>query len=87
MTGRLRRNSHPALRHHSSGSRTDIIFGSQAPAELAALLAIPRCENLEIAEQLKAHLEHVEIVVIVIDVEHFGHDVVPIAHCASFGRD
>jgi hypothetical protein len=35
--------------------------------------AKPR-ENLEIADAFKAHLEHVEVIVIVFDVEHFGHD-------------
>jgi hypothetical protein len=40
----------------------------------AALLAVLRRENLEIADPLKAHLEHVEIVVVVFDVEQFGHD-------------
>jgi hypothetical protein len=29
---------------------------------------------VEIVDSLKAHLEHVEVVVVVFDVEHFGHD-------------
>jgi hypothetical protein len=36
--------------------------------QLAALLAITGRENLEIADPLKAHLEHVEVVVVVFDV-------------------
>jgi hypothetical protein len=36
--------------------------------QLAALRAVLRRENLEIADSLKAHLEHVEVVVIVFDV-------------------
>src|SRR5215471_12150723 len=39
----------------------------------AALLAVLRCENLEAAAQFEARLEHVQIVVVVFDVEHFGH--------------
>src|SRR5262245_20644657 len=39
----------------------------------AALLAVLRCENLEAAAQLEARLEHVQVVVVVFDVEHFGH--------------
>jgi len=41
--------------------------------QLAALLAVLSRENFEIANSLKAHLKHVEVVVIVFDVEHFGH--------------
>ena len=39
-----------------------------------ALLGVLRCENLEAAAQLEARLEHVDIVVVMFDVEHFGHD-------------
>src|SRR4029434_11264264 len=39
----------------------------------AALLAVLRCENLEAAAQFEARLEHVQVVVVVFDVEHFGH--------------
>src|SRR5262249_8261578 len=42
--------------------------------QLAALLAVLRCENLEAAAQLEARLEHVQVVVVVFDVEHLGHD-------------
>src|SRR5260370_24565945 len=31
------------------------------------------CENLEVAAQLEARPEHVQVVVVVFDVEHFGH--------------
>src|SRR5262245_57752454 len=41
---------------------------------LAALLAVLRRQNLEIAEQLEPHLEHVEVVVVVFDVEDLDHD-------------
>src|SRR6516165_11237490 len=44
-----------------------------ARGQFAALLAVLSRENLEIANPVKAHLEHVEIVVVVFDVEHFGH--------------
>src|SRR5215831_1075444 len=39
----------------------------------AAFLAVLRCENLEAAAQLEARFEHVQVVVVVFDVEHFGH--------------
>src|SRR5215831_13633038 len=41
---------------------------------LAALLAVLCRQHLEIAEQLEPHLEHVDVVVVVFDVKHFGHD-------------
>jgi hypothetical protein len=51
--------------------------------------------NLEIADPLKAHLEHVEIVVVVFDVEYFGHDGISIllaarrmrSVCGMVGKD
>src|SRR6516164_11282332 len=46
------------------------VFG---PRQVATLLAVLSRENLEIAEQLKPRLEHVQVVVVVFDVEHFGH--------------
>src|SRR5712691_6307242 len=45
---------------------------------LAALLPVFRRQNLEIAEQLEAHLEHIDVVVVVFDVEHSGHDAASI---------
>jgi hypothetical protein len=42
--------------------------------QLAATLTVASCENLETTKQLKACLEHVDVVVVVFDVEHFGHD-------------
>src|SRR5437899_11387101 len=52
-------------------SRYDVrVFGQ---GQLAALLAVLRRENLEVAKQLKPRLEHVEIVAVVFDVEHFRH--------------
>src|SRR5262249_31383996 len=41
---------------------------------LAALLAVLCRQHLEIAEQLEPHLEHVDVVVVVFDVKHFGHE-------------
>src|SRR5262245_26658824 len=38
--------------------------------QLAALLAVLSCENLEIAASLKARLQHIEIIVVVFDVCH-----------------
>ena len=46
--------------------------------QLAALLAVLGRENLETADQLKARLEHVDVVVVVFDVEHPGHDAASI---------
>src|SRR5262245_8720514 len=51
-----------------------ITSGALGQCQLAALLAVLRSENFEIADLLKAHLEHIEVVVVVFDVEHFGHD-------------
>src|SRR4029453_162730 len=42
---------------------------------LAPFLAVLRRQPLEIAEQLEPHLEHIDVVVVVFDVKHFGHDV------------
>src|SRR6185369_11968694 len=42
--------------------------------QLATLLAVIGRENLEIIDPLKAHLEHVEIVVVVFDEDDFGHE-------------
>src|SRR5258708_6822027 len=44
-----------------------------ARGQPAACLAVLSCENLEAAAQLEARLEHVQVVVVVFDVEHFGH--------------
>jgi hypothetical protein len=41
------------------------VFG---PRQVAALLAVVSRENLEIGDQLKPRLEHVEVVVVVFDV-------------------
>src|SRR6266540_488084 len=42
---------------------------------LAPFLAVLRRQNLEIAEQLESHLEHIDVVVV---VKHFGHDAASI---------
>src|SRR6266699_1624626 len=44
----------------------------------AALLPVLRRHNLEITQQLEPHLEHIDVVVIVLDVEHFVHDAASI---------
>src|ERR1700730_11569961 len=49
-------------------------IGALANRHCAALLAILRRQHLEIAEQLEPHLEHEDVVVIVLDVKHYGHD-------------
>ncbi len=41
---------------------------------LAPFLAVLRRQNLEIAQQLEPHLEHIDVVVVVFDIKHFGHD-------------
>jgi hypothetical protein len=41
--------------------------------QLTTLVAVLRRENFEVAEEVKPSLEHVEVVVVVFDVEHFGH--------------
>src|SRR5262245_48726167 len=46
------------------------VLGGGQPA---ALLAVLRRENLEAAAQLEASLEHVQVIVVVFDVEHFRH--------------
>jgi hypothetical protein len=44
---------------------------------LAAFLAILGGEHLDVAEQLEPHLQHVDAVVVVLDVEQFDHDSGP----------
>jgi hypothetical protein len=53
-------------------------------AQPLALLAVLRCENLEAAAQFEARLEHVQVVVVMFDVEHFGH--VPVHLITSSAR-
>src|SRR5262249_45155273 len=52
--------------------------GALAQRHRAALLAIRRGHNLEIAQELEPHLEHVDVVLVVLDVEYFGHDAASI---------
>src|SRR3979409_2469948 len=47
---------------------------SLTKSHLAALLTVLRRQNLEIAQQLKPHFEHVDVVLVVFDVKHFDHD-------------
>src|SRR5262245_34090140 len=69
--------SFPAVDHgHFEVHQDDVwLLGC---GHLAALLAILRRQHLEIAEQLEPHLEHEDIVVVVFDVKHFGHDAASI---------
>src|SRR6516225_8927337 len=48
-------------------------------ALVVAFLPILRRQHLEIAEQLEPHHEHEDVVVIVLDVKHFGHDAASIS--------
>ena len=52
-------------------------------SQLAALLAVLSRENLKIVDPLKTHLEHVEVVIVVFDIEHFGHVAVSIFFAAT----
>src|SRR5262249_18311872 len=49
-----------------------------ARRHLAALLAVLGGENLELVEQFEAHLEHIDIVVVVFDVKDLDHDAASI---------
>src|SRR5215469_3513731 len=67
----------PAVDHrHFEIHQYDI--GALAQRHRTALLAIRRRHNVEIAQQLEPHLEHVDVVVVVLDVEYFGHDAASI---------
>src|SRR5262245_48340555 len=52
--------------------------GCSVTADLQPFSLSSAGENLKIADPLKAHLEHVEVVIVVFDVEHFGHVAVSI---------
>src|SRR5215831_6896455 len=52
--------------------------GALAQRHRAALLAVRRRYNLEIAQELEPHLEHVDVVLVVLDVQYFGHDAASI---------
>src|SRR6266513_157402 len=54
-------------------------MGALADRHGAALLATLRRQHLEIAEQLEPHLEHIDVVVVIFDVKHFGHDAASIS--------
>src|SRR5215469_7425645 len=45
---------------------------------LAPFLAVRGRENLEIPKKLKPHFEHIDVVVIVLDIKHFDHDAAPL---------
>src|SRR5215472_10899960 len=44
----------------------------------APFLAVRGRENLEIPKKLKPHFEHIDVVVIVLDIKHFDHDAAPL---------
>src|SRR5262249_24386937 len=52
--------------------------GALAQRHGAALLAVLRGHDLEVVQQLEPHLEHVDVVLVILDVEHFGHDAASI---------
>src|SRR5262245_41507804 len=47
-------------------------------SHLAALFAVLRRQHFVVAEQLEPHLEHVDVVIVVFDIENFGHDAASI---------
>src|SRR6266567_1714958 len=67
----------PAVDHRHFEVHQDDI-GALADRHCAALLAVLRRHHLEIAEQLEPHLEHEDVVVVVFNVKHFGHDAASI---------
>src|SRR5215510_5826008 len=52
--------------------------GTFAQRHRTAPLAIFRGHDLEVVQQFQPHLEHIDVVVVVLDVEHFGHDAASI---------
>src|SRR5262252_6357443 len=73
VCGSLLRRRTASQRSLSGISRSIRITSGCSRGQHAALLAVLRCEHLEAAAQLEARLEHVQVVVVVFDVEHFGH--------------
>src|SRR5262245_48118388 len=47
-------------------------------SHLAALFAVLRRQHFVVAEQLEPHLEHVDVVIVVFDIENLGHDAASI---------
>src|SRR6516225_9469447 len=72
----LSRRLPPVDHRHFQIHQDDV--GALAQRHGAALLAILCRHNLEIAQQLESHLEHIDVVVVVLDVEYFGHDAASI---------
>src|SRR5262249_2997536 len=54
-------------------------IGTLAECHGAPLLAIFGRQHLEVAEQLEPHLEHENVIVVVFDVKHLGHDAASIS--------
>src|SRR5262249_5413426 len=76
----------PAVDHrHLQIHQNDV--GALGERHRAALLSVLRGHNLEVVQQLQPHLEHVDIVVVVLDVQHFGHDAasIPLLTKGLFG--
>src|SRR5262245_8999487 len=48
-------------------------------SHLTALFAVLSRQHFEVPEQLEPHLEHVDVVVIVFDIENLGHDAASIS--------
>src|SRR5262249_43732964 len=67
----------PAVDHRLFEAHRDDVR-APAPRHRTALLAVWRRHNLEVAQQLEPHLEHIDVVVVILDVEHFGHDAASI---------
>src|SRR5262245_16930740 len=67
----------PAVDHRHFEIHQDNV-GALGERHGAALLAVLRRQNLEVVQQLEPHLEHIDVVVVVLDVEHFGHDAASI---------
>ena len=57
------------------------MVGPLAKGNLTSLLAVLRCQNLEIAHQLEPHFKHIDVIVVVFDVKNFDHDVDSILFC------
>src|SRR5215467_4563304 len=67
----------PAVDHRHFEIHQDDV-GALAQRHRTALLAVRCRHDVEIAQQLEPHLEHVDVVVVVFDVEYFGHDAASI---------
>src|SRR5262249_14361782 len=62
----------PAVYHRHLQIHQDDV-GAFAQRHRAALIAVLRSQNFELVKQLESHLEHIDVVLVVLDVEHFVH--------------